>query len=87
MGRWILESRNTVESTCLEDHIEWLLDQLEAANANPRELPGVSRVDIFCYWRSLTGHGGPEFSPQLLGRLARLNLPLGLDVYFVDSSD
>jgi hypothetical protein len=48
----------------------------------PTALPGVNHADILCYWVSATGNGGPEFSPEVLARLARLQLRLGFDIYF-----
>lgn len=81
-GRWILESRGHVTSTDLEQHIAWLLDRLDEAGIAPTKLPAVSRADVFCFWVSATGTGGPEFSPELLGRLAKCHLALGLDIYF-----
>lgn len=81
-GRWILESQGQVESTNLEDHVVWLLDRIEAAGIVPLTLPGVSRARIVCYWASATGHGGPSFTPALLARLARMQLPLEFDLYF-----
>jgi Domain of unknown function (DUF4279) len=80
-GRWILESEGQVAATELEPHIEWLLDRIEAAGIVPADLPGVTRVDICGFWVSATGHGGPVFSPELLGRLARNRLTLSLDIY------
>jgi hypothetical protein len=85
-GRWILETDGRVDSSNLEDHVEWLLDRLATAAVAPSQIPGVSSADIFCYWVSATGQGGPEFSPEILGRLAKLQLTLGLDIYF-DSSN
>jgi hypothetical protein len=81
-GRWILQTKGNVQSTNLESHIEWILDRLEAAGIRIDILPGVKRADIFCYWRSATGHGGPQFSPEILERLAKSDLTLGLDIYF-----
>lgn len=85
-GRWILESRGHVDSIDLEQHITWLLDQMESAGITPAAIPGVSKADVFCYWLSATGQGGPELSPELLGRLAKLRLTLGLDIYFDHSA-
>ena len=78
-GRWILTSENAIQSTNLEDHLDWLLDRLSVV---PCDVPGVGRADVFCYWVSATGHGGPELSPQMLARLASLQLTLGFDLYF-----
>lgn len=85
-GRWVLESTGHLKSKSLAEHIGWLLDRLESTGLVPLEMPGVSCADVFCYWVSATGQGGPEFPPQLLGRLARLGLTLGLDIYFDSSS-
>lgn len=84
-GLWILSTEFHIESTNLEDHIEWLMDQMEPAGVIPTDLPGVSWGDVFCYWLSATGHGGPELSPDLLARLGKLRLKLGLDIYFAHS--
>jgi len=85
-GRWILESQIHIHSSDLEKHIEWLLDRLDETGLVPANIPGVSRADVFCYWMSATGHGGPELSPEVLGRLAKYRLTLGLDIYFDPSS-
>lgn len=80
-GRWILQTEGHVAATELQPHIEWLLDRIESAGVVPADIPGVSRADICCFWLSATGHGGPVFSPDLLGRLARSRLTLCLDIY------
>jgi hypothetical protein len=81
-GRWILGTDGKLSSSSLERHIEWILDRLASIGAKADHLPGVERADIFCYWSSANGHGGPQFSPELMGRLAEARLPLGLDIYF-----
>lgn len=81
-GRWLLESRGQVLSTNLEDHVHWLLKRLEIAGVAPLTLAGVSRASVSCYWLSATGHGGPTFTPEVLGRLAYLQLGLDFDLYF-----
>jgi hypothetical protein len=85
---WGLTSQERLSSTNLEEHIIWLLDQLAPAQAALLALlaqPDV-HADIFCYWESATGHGGPEFSPSIMRRLGELNLKLGLDIYFSDAA-
>jgi len=82
-GFWSLTSEDQVFSTDLALHIAWLLDKLEPVQLQLqalREDPGIG-ADVFCFWASDTGSGGIEFSPTLLGRLAALNLVLGLDIY------
>lgn len=80
---WEIDSENQVVSTDLALHIEWLLNQIEPVQADFMALRATEiHADIFCFWESLTGHGGPVFSPLLLRRIAALNLTLGLDIYF-----
>ena len=81
-GRWLLATQEHLASTNLESHIKWLLDRIESTGVSPADIPGVSRAEICCFWVSATGNGGPEFSPELLGRLARLRLTLSFDLYF-----
>ena len=81
-GRWIFQTRGRVESNNLELHIDWILDQIQTLGGKLDTLPGVEKADIFCYWCSATGHGGPQFSPELMDRLAKNGLTLGLDLYF-----
>jgi hypothetical protein len=81
-GRWILGTDGKLTSTNLEKHIEWILDRLASTGIKIDDLPGVERADIFGYWASASGHGGPGFSSELMGRLAEAHLPLGLDIYF-----
>ena len=38
-------------------------------------------MDIFCYWLSASGQGGPTLSPDLMRRLAEAELEIGFDVY------
>jgi hypothetical protein len=85
-GYWGLTTKDHVDSTVLEVHIAWLLDLLEPNSSNLTKIVQKEnfKADIFCFWESKTGHGGPVFSPIILGRLAKLNLVLNLDIYFAD---
>ncbi len=38
-------------------------------------------MDIFCYWLSADGHGGPILSPAMMRRLGQLELEVGFDIY------
>jgi hypothetical protein len=38
-------------------------------------------MDIFCYWVSASGQGGPTLSPELMTRLAEAELEVGFDIY------
>lgn len=83
-GLWSLSSKGQVISTDLAKHIGWLLDRLEPMQTKIEEYADQIDVerDIFCFWESATGNGGPSFSPWLLARIASMDLTLGLDIYF-----
>jgi len=81
---WLLHSKLVIDSRDVRRHLDWILDQLVARRQALRELVGRgARVDIFCYWMSASGHGGPTISPTQAAKLAELGIDLGFDVYFV----
>ncbi len=84
-GCWILNSEQN-KSTDLDEHINWLLDQVSRTEypVALRHIVGVEKMDIFCYWSSATGQGGPEFLVETLCRLSSMGLKLGLDIYFCE---
>lgn len=80
---WFLETRGIVESLDSRRHIDWLLDRVAPAENELRDLiADAVRADVFSYWRSANGHGGPMLSPVQMSKLARLGLDCGWDVYF-----
>lgn len=82
-GVWSLSTENLLDSTSPERHLVHLLDAVEPASAELHRLRATDNLqaDFFCYWLSATGHGGPEVSPETLGRIAGLQASLGLDFY------
>ena len=80
---WFLTTEGAIASRDIRRHLDWLLDRLEPKAGALAELRsrGAS-ADIFCYWLSATGHGGPTLSPSQSKRLAALDLECGFDVYF-----
>ena len=42
-------------------------------------------MDVSCYWVSRSDDGGPSVRPSQMRDLARLNLELWFDVYFLGS--
>jgi len=86
-GMWLLSSEKHVVSADLEDHIGWLLDQLEAvAHTLLPYLQSVgAKKDVDCYWEK-EGNGGAFFHSSLLKRIAALDLALGVTMYSLDES-
>lgn len=86
---WFLESEGSVESRDMRDHLDWVLDRMEASPTGPsalrrlHETPGVI-ISLSCVWWTACGGGGPTLWPEQMGRMARLNLECSLD--FADYS-
>ncbi len=85
VNAWFLSSKDNVNSTDLNEHLEWLLDQVLPHEEALRELrdSGI-KTDVACYWLSLTGNGGPTLFPEQMGKLAILSLDCWFDVYFAE---
>jgi len=85
---WLLSSENQVRSRDTRRHIDWILDRLEpCALAFDGLLSRGASVDIFSFWSSARGQGGPILSPPQLVRLARFRLEIVYDIYFSDHDD
>jgi len=83
VGGWFLSSKGQIESKDVRRHIDWILEQFAGSYEELRQLQAEGyRIDIFCYWLSRSGHGGPTLGPLTMRRLAEANLQLGLDIYF-----
>ena len=87
-GMWLLTSEKQVESTDSEDHMSWLLDQVEgnALSLLPYLQSIGAEKDVSCYWEK-EGNGGAYFSSFFLKRIAALDLALGVTMYFLDEPD
>jgi hypothetical protein len=87
-GGWHLSTKGHVESRDLRRHLDWLLERLE-----PKRdiLLRLSRegcaMDLFCFWCSARGQGGPELDAVRMGRLSALGLTIRFDIYFSGSAD
>jgi hypothetical protein len=77
---WILESPLD-KQILLEDHLKWLLDALEPKSEIISRIAKQCEADFFCGFSSNNGQGGCAFSVALLERLAKLGVPLVLDLY------
>lgn len=82
-GIWKLSSKGHLETTSLENHLIFLLEQLEPITSGIIQSIGELslQADFFCYWLSATGHGGPILSPTVLRRISNLQASLSLDFY------
>ncbi len=84
---WFLSTQEQIESRDCRRHIDWLLDQIESVQDDFIELLTKEvEVDIFCFWVSSTGNGGPTISPHQMGRLVKFNLIVSWDIWFSDTN-
>ena len=81
-GGWILSSRDLVSQIELEAHVTWLLDRIEPAAEALRSLRSEGRdvALIFVVSGEEIG-GGPTLEAKTIARIAKLELPIDLDVY------
>jgi hypothetical protein len=77
---WLLES--PLPQDCdLPEHLDWLLDALEPKLYVLSSLSRKYRVDLFCGFSSSSGQGGFTLDNARLSRIARLGVPMVLDLY------
>jgi hypothetical protein len=77
---WILDSPLD-DHLPLEDHLKWLIDALEPKLDVVRGITKRYDARLSCGYSSDHGQGGCTFDVTLLERLARLGLPLVLNLY------
>ncbi len=84
---WFLSTQGQLESRDCRKHIDWLLDQIELVQTEFIELLTKEvRVDIFCFWVSSTGNGGPTISPLQMSRLVKFNLTVSWDIWLPEQN-
>ena len=85
---WFLESKEKVASKEVRRHIDWLLEQLEGKSEVIRELQtDGSEIHLSCFWGSAVGHGGPMLDPEIIKKIASLNIGIAFDICFDDDNE
>lgn len=83
LNSWFLSSKDTVTSTDLREHLDWILDQIvDKADVLDELRAKGAKVDIACYWSCIDEHGGPTLFPSQMEKLAKLKLECWFDIYF-----
>jgi hypothetical protein len=85
---WLFCTDGLVDSKDTRRHIDWLLDKITPkADAFARITRGGSRSDIYSFWVSAHGQGGPTLSIHQMHRLVMLGLECTYDVYFASDGE
>lgn len=86
-GLWSITSAEKIESSDLQLHIEWLLTQLEPVKSPLSSI--VSRPDIYaeisCIFNLFTIEWDDRLEPNLLERIAALNIMFGISIYYLNN--
>jgi hypothetical protein len=82
-GLWSFDSSGQVQSTDLVDHVLWVVEQLEPVQTNLASL--LSQKDIHAeltvVFNLFTREWKVSLPPQLLKRIASLDILLGISIY------
>ena len=72
---WALSSKGEMSTTAIEQHLRFLLDQLEPVSREILEIVSQqSLISYFhCYWLPGGFLGGPVLTPQTIERIGNLN--------------
>ena len=82
-GYWGISTEGIVEADNLEEHIAWLLDQVEPIGVELAKVLSEEGVKarIFCFFETEKMNDGIEFSTRIIKRLSSLDLPIAIDIY------
>jgi len=85
---WFLNTRETIVSKNIEDHLNHLIEAIEDFKEQLHKfvlMGGEAR--IFCFWASKTENGGLVLSANLLKKIGELGTELHFDIWFDESSE
>ena len=81
---WILSSEEHVDSTDLDDHLHWMMDQLTDRRERILSLNDSGwSIALNVMWDSQIGHGGPVLPPRILRWMSDIGATLEVDSYFI----
>lgn len=85
---WFLCTKDCVNSKDLRRHVDWLIEQVRTSAQALRQLQDEgAHTDVFCYWVSASGQGGPSLYPETMSKLGELRLEIGFDIYSANSDE
>ena len=82
LGGWLLSSRDRINSLDAARHLEFLLDRLQGTGSCLKTLKARGyKMDVVVAWFSDSWNTCPAITPQIMQKLAALDLSLWFDVY------
>lgn len=83
---WLLKCPLS-DSLPLTEHLEWLLNLFEPKMDLINSIAEESKIMLLCGFSSENGQGGFTLDAKMLQRIARLGVPLSIDLYPPQSSE
>ena len=83
-GYWEIESSNkNLPSNDIVLHFRWLLDLIEPVKNDLQEILKDTKIKarLSCFWIVTDGRINVEIEPELIARLASLNVKMWFDIY------
>ena len=86
-GFWTFSSSGKVQSSDLIMHLTWLIEQFEPVKMNLIEILKSRNIDgeISCFWIMPNSNETVVFDPELLKRIAELEIRFELSIHSPDN--
>ena len=85
LNGWFLSSQDLVDSRDSRRHIDYIVSLVLPIREMIAQLQGEGcRVELSCFWESVSGNGGPTMSPSQMKALGELNIELWWDIWFAE---
>ena len=82
---WFLSSQDIIESKDSRRHIDYIVALVLPVKEKLAQLQSEGcRIEVSCFWESVSGNGGPTISPSQMKALGELNLELWWDIWFAE---
>ena len=82
---WFLSTEDICLSKDFRSHVDWILDKLSnKINELKTLLERGYQIRFFCFWKSVSGNGGPMLDNEFIKRLSGFPIDLEFDIWFDD---
>jgi hypothetical protein len=87
-GFWLVETREYVESKDIDQHLKWILDQLEPVSDQVEFIMSQDKVygEVNLLFSLYKPNWDSLLQTSLIGRMAGLKIPLGISISYLGFS-